>query len=264
MTEDLDYLAHLRAESARFVEVLREAEPGVAVPSCPDWETDDLLWHLGEVQSFWATIVEEAVTDPSDLEKPDRPTDREGLLAFYDAASAKLQRVLAETDPAATRWTWAEEQTAGFIRRRQAHEALIHRVDAELTTGADRMAIDAALATDGVDETLRIMFAGVPAWGHLEPDPEATVRFTARDSERSWLVTLGRFTGTDPDGVAHDEPDLTVADTDPGEDTAATLSGTAADLDCYLWGRPPVGRIEHSGDEAVLAGLLAIIGQGID
>ena len=32
-------------------------------------------------------------------------------------------------------WTWSTDQTVGFIVRRQAHEALIHRLDAELTAG---------------------------------------------------------------------------------------------------------------------------------
>src|SRR5665811_2356206 len=47
MTE-LDYLSHLALDSARFVEVLRQAPSGARVPTCPDWDADDLLWHLGE------------------------------------------------------------------------------------------------------------------------------------------------------------------------------------------------------------------------
>ena len=52
-------------------------------------------------------------------------------------------------------WSWANDQTAGFSYRRQAHEALIHRLDAELA-GGERTAIDARLAADGVGEVLGV------------------------------------------------------------------------------------------------------------
>src|SRR6516225_4382858 len=112
---DLDYVGHVTRESARFAEVLRDVPPDVGVPSCPGWNADDLLWHLGEVQWFWGTVVREQVTGPQ-----------------------------------AEAWTWSDDHTVGFIRRRQAHEALIHRVDAELTAGT-RTPLDPALAADGVD-----------------------------------------------------------------------------------------------------------------
>lgn len=264
MPETLDYLAHVRVESARFAEVLRDAPPDARVPTCPDWTSDDLLWHLGEVQWFWATIVREGVPDPSSLENPERPGDRAGLLAFFESSSGALQKTLAETAPDEVRWTWSAEQTAGFTRRRQAHEALIHRVDAELTADVERTAMDPALCADGVDEALRVMFGGVPEWGRTEAEPGATLRISATDTGQSWLVTLGRFTGTDPDGTSHDDPDIVVADTDAGEDTAAAVSGTAADLDCWLWGRPTNGSLSRSGDGKVQARFEETIGQGID
>ena len=49
----LDYLDHLRSDSDRFIDVLRRAPGDAPVPSCPDWDADDLLWHLGGVQWFW-------------------------------------------------------------------------------------------------------------------------------------------------------------------------------------------------------------------
>ena len=42
------------------------------MPSCPDWNADDLLWHLAEVQWFWATIVRERVTDATRRERSSR------------------------------------------------------------------------------------------------------------------------------------------------------------------------------------------------
>ena len=262
----LDYLAHLRENSARFVAVLRDAPADGQVPSCPDWQTDDLLWHLGEVQWFWGTIVRDELTDPDGVQHPDRPADRDGLLAFFDEATKELQTALADTDPAERRWTWSEEQTAGFIRRRQAHEALIHRVDAELTADIERAPMDPTLATDGVDEALRIMFGGVPSWARMTLDEDASLRIRSRDTGRSWRVTLGRFSGTSPDtGKTYtDETAVEVAVTDDGGEVAATVEGTAADLDCWLWGRPTVGSLDRTGDETVHARFQDVVAQGVD
>ena len=273
---DLDYLAHLARESARFVEVLAQTRSETRVPTCPDWDADDLLWHLAEVQWSWGTIVSRGLTTHEDVEALDnggRPKDRNGLLAFFGQASGDLHHNLSAASPEKAAWTWSDEQTIGFIQRRQAHEALIHRVDAEVAAG-DRTPMDADLSTDGVGEVLRIMYAGVPSWGRFAPDPTATIRIQATDTNRSWLVTLGQFTGTDADGKAHDEPDLSVAAPDDGaseggasEDgvsAAATVRGTAADLDCWLWHRPPVGQVERSGDPFVLERLDQIMAPGIN
>ena len=265
MANDLDYLAHLARDSARFAEVLRDAPPDARVPACPDWNADDLLWHLAEVQWFWGTIARDDVTrEQAEERKPARPAGRPSLLAFYQRASSDLGAALAQTPVDAARWTWADDQTAGFIRRRQAQEALIHRVDAELTAGS-RSPMDPDLSADGVDEVLRVMFGGdVPGWGTFAPDSGRTLRVHAEDTGDSWFVTLGRFTGTDPGNQkTYDEPSIRVSG-GPGEGEAARVTGNAADLDCWLWQRPPLRQVERSGDEALLAGLQTLMAEGIN
>jgi uncharacterized protein (TIGR03083 family) len=266
MGAELDFLDHLEQESARFAEAIDGAPPAAMVPSCPDWNADDLLWHLAEVQWFWATIVRERITiAPEEDLAPPRPAGRAGLAAFYDRASSDLAGVLAATPPGITAWTWSADQTVGFIRRRQAHEALIHRVDAELTAG-HRTPMDPDLSADGVDEALRVMYGGeVPGWGRFTPGAGETLRLRATDTGDSWLVTLGRFTGTDPgDQVSYDEPAIHAAATDPGDPAAAEVEGTAADLDCWLWHRPPYARVTTSGDPGVLAHFGSVIAKGIN
>jgi uncharacterized protein (TIGR03083 family) len=106
------------------------------VPSCPDWAADDLLWHLAWVQSSWATIVRDNVTGPDARQvQPERPAARPGLLGFYRQAIQDLRQVLETLTADSAAWTWSDDHTVGFIRHKQAHEALIHRVDAEITAG---------------------------------------------------------------------------------------------------------------------------------
>lgn len=193
---DLNYLDHLARESARFASVLSATAPDAEVPTCPGWNADDLLWHLGEVQWFWGTIVRDRVEgDAAEAMKPPRPANRPGLEEFYQNASRELGAALAITPPDTPAWTWADDKTVGFILRRQAHEALIHPLDAELTAG-DRSGMDPLLSADGIDEAVRIMYGGgLPAWGKFDRDDASTLRIQATDTGDAWLVTLGRFTG---------------------------------------------------------------------
>ena len=266
MKPDLDYVAHLVRDSGRFAAAIREAPRDARVPTCPAWNADDLLWHLAEVQWFWGTVVRENLSGEQAEElKPPRPADRAALLAFYDRASGDLAEVLAATAPESPAWTWSGDNTVGFIRRRQAHEALIHRIDAELTVG-HRTPMDPGLSADGVDEALRVMYGGdLPEWGRFTPDGAKTLRFRATDTGDSWFVALGRFAGTDPgDQVSYDQPGIHAAGGDPGGPAAAEVRGTAADLDCWLWHRPAVTPVARSGDDEALAGFESIIAAGVN
>ena len=266
MSAPLDYLDHLARESARFGSVMNAADPAAPVPTCSGWTAADLLWHLGEVQWFWGTIVRDRVNANTAEEiKPPRPARWPGLTEFYASASAELGSVLALTPPETTVWTWADDKTAGFVRRRQAHEALIHRVDAELTVG-DRTPLDTEMSADGIDEVLRIMFGGdLPTWGMFVPDAGSSLRIATADTGDIWMIEIGQFTGEDPDsGQAYDEKGIRLAGLEAGAEPAAVVAGNAGDLDCWLWGRPGVGPLERAGDKAVLAGFEEIIAQGIN
>ncbi|CAN5922253.1 maleylpyruvate isomerase family mycothiol-dependent enzyme [soil metagenome] len=244
-----DHLAHLRAESTRFADVLANADPSVPVPSCPDWTAADLLWHLGEVQHFWGTVVRDRLADRADYERPVRPEGYRALRDFFDAASSMLTSALASTPDEVPVWTWfAADRSVGFVRRRQAHEALIHRLDAELTSDVITD-VDPELATDGVLEVIEWMF-GVPPWATATVDGP-TGRLVASDTGADWRVQVGRASGTSPSSgeTYTDEPVLCLVDEGA---PSFEVAGTARDLDAWLWNRPPVGDIVRTGDTAAL------------
>ncbi|MBA2639480.1 MAG: maleylpyruvate isomerase family mycothiol-dependent enzyme [Nocardioidaceae bacterium] len=258
-----DYVGFVGSESARFTDLLADVDPTSPVPACPEWDAGDLLWHLLEVQWFWGSVAGRRLNDPGPAEqdKPERPGDHQGLVALARQSTDRLVSALLEGDASDPIWTWLEQdQTRGFIQRRQAHEALIHRVDAEQVAGA-ASPLDAPLATDGVDEALRIMFGGTPGWGtfHWGAGPVAVA---ATDTGARWVTEVGRVTGTDPEGDAIDEPSLEVHD-GRAADPVAQLSGHAAVLDSWLWGRLPTSAVDRSGDAGALAAFDAVVGTGV-
>src|SRR5687768_7451536 len=133
-----EYLPVLEKADARFAEAAAEAVLSrgwtAPVPGCPGWSLADLVWHLAEVQHFWAWVVRTRAQDPSAYVEPVRRPDDE-LLGFVAAQSAELETVLTGAEPAARVWTWAPRQDVAFVLRRQAMEATVHTVDVEQVLG---------------------------------------------------------------------------------------------------------------------------------
>ncbi len=267
----IDYDQHLRDESDRFLRAIQAADTAQPVPTCPGWTTADLLWHLAEVQHFWVDIVANRLQRPSDAARPERPESFAELEGFFTDSHRRLMDALVSTGDEVAVWTWYEpNRTVGFVRRRQVHEALIHRLDAEVTAGREPSPTDAELAADGVDEALVCMFSGAPGWARTSGDGPVG-RLRATDTNREWLVQLGRFEGTSPDtGTGYtDEPMLTiVASGDSAladhvhhtdhNDPSFDISATASDLMAWIWNRPTLGDVVRRGDTAAIDSLLAV------
>ncbi len=256
------YLDLLARDSDRFADLLAEADPARPVPSCPDWSAVDLFWHLTEVQWFWGTVVRDRLADPAAAEerKPDRPSDLDALGHLFATVSEALRDALANTPDETPVWTWADDQSAGFVLRRQAHEALIHRVDAELVTG-DRTPLDPELATDGVDEVVRVMHGGTPSWATFTAIA-GPVAVRAVDTDGAWDLAIGTISGTDPDSghQYEDEPAVDVVD---GKEPVAEVSSDAGTLDAWFWGRAGTDAVTRSGDRTTIDALEAVLRTGI-
>lgn len=251
---------------------MSDVDPAARVPTCPDWDAADLLWHLTGVQHFWGRIVGDRLTDIDDLEEAARPTSYADLLASFDEASALLVDALAETADEVAVWTWfTPDESVRFVRRRQAHEALIHRVDAELVAGRVTD-LDPTLAADGVLEGLQVQYAFAPAWADVTWDGP-TGRLATTDTGGQWRVQTGFWGGHSPDtGTTYERESLVrmvgpdpvgydATDGDPSDAADSFLvRATAADLDCWLWSRPTRGEVEASGD---LTALQAMVSAGL-
>jgi uncharacterized protein (TIGR03083 family) len=233
--DGLDYLAAVRADSAALA---RAARVGLEapVPACPGWSVADLVLHTGYVQRHKATVVRER------LRRPPRATDfpaapsPDRLIEWFEEGAADLTATLEGTDPATPVWTFHEpDQTAGFWRRRMAHETAVHRADAESAHGEIAPVVPAALASDGVDEVLWTMLSRLRK---ARPGNGETVHLHCTDTEGEWLLTL------QPDRVD-------VRDGHAKADCAAR--GAASDLLLFVWGRLPAARLEVLGDGDLLA-----------
>jgi len=235
--EPEEHVTALRREGALLADAAERAGLEAPVPSCPGWTAADLVWHVGEVHDFWRRIVEQRVTDRTEVSRElERPPDDE-LVAWYRDGLERLAGVLEAADPSTAVWTWTPEKHAGWVRRRMAQETVVHRVDAELA-GGQVSPVDPALAVDGIDEFFQFW---TPDRAKDAAPLDGSVYLHATDAEGEWLVTA---TGEQ----------LRVTRGHAKGDAAARA--TASDLLLLLWRRGH-GEVEVHGDQAVLDRLLA-------
>jgi uncharacterized protein (TIGR03083 family) len=231
-----EYLPLLQRTNARFAEAAAAAvlEKGwrARVPGCPDWDLADLVWHLAEVQDFWAWVVRTRAEEPSGYPERERVPDDE-LLGFLAGRSAELEAVLAGAEPSARVWTWAPRRDVAFVLRRQAQEAVVHTADAEQVLG-DVRTIPADVGLDGLDEWLEVMVPAALPGGPPEQAHPVVFHAVDADAER----TL--FPGTRPFPIA-------------------ALTGTAGDLLLAVWRRLPMEVLTVDGDGLQATAMIDLI-----
>ncbi len=178
--------------------------------------------------------VVKALADPGGRDvTPDRPpADWAELVDWWDAQRTTMVDGMA--DPEAPAWLpfASYPQLAGSWARRQAHEAAIHRLDAEHALAlSPPVEFDAEFASDGIDELITMM---VPRGDWSNSSFEGTVLVRATDTDRSWTVRLSPGVPPSPGAGS---PDL-------------TIEGPADAVYRQVWGRPSLAVV--TGDVAML------------
>jgi uncharacterized protein (TIGR03083 family) len=230
----------LRAEGRLMADAAADADPDVAIPTCPGWTMRDLLHHTGGIHR-WATgyvagrRTEEWPVDLVDVVGAWPPDDQ--LVDWFCKGVEALLAVLVAAPDDVDWYTFLRAPTARAMwARRQAHETTVHRVDAESPGGGARSPIDAHFAADGVDELLT-GFMGRPRRG-LDVDAVRTLQVVADDTGDAWHVRI------EADRMR------TSSERAPAE---TTLTGTAAGLYLLLWNRGQGREVDVAGNDELLA-----------
>jgi len=250
-----DYLRLLRVDG----ELLADAARGHlddAVPTCPGWTVRDVVRHTAEVYEHKLRCIADGRSPgPWPPHWPDGDP-----IAWYLDGLDRIVAVLSSSGPDAQAYTWwPPEQTIGFWQRRMAQETAVHRVDVQAANGPVTP-VDAALATDGVDEVLMIMCTG--DWTEEEWDDQAAEELSGRIDVRTgghiWAVDAGTAwlevlcdPGTGDERSSDDDQD---ASNRPAGDVRAaaqaTVSGEPSDVLLWLWGRAPIDAVAAEADPA--------------
>ncbi|NHF62215.1 maleylpyruvate isomerase N-terminal domain-containing protein [Microcella pacifica] len=183
--------------------------------------------------------VTEIVRTGAPADRAESPLDDDTKTTVLRDARDELLAELESDD----RECWVIGGTTGttaFWRRRMVLESLKHLLDVRTPPSshfAVPTALDAELASDGLDEFLQVFLAR--SRSSLDPLP-GTVRLAATDIDRTWTLA--------PDWSLDDDTEVT-----------ATIEGSAAVLLLLLWERASAldepDRFRITGDAAIVRAL---------
>jgi len=231
---------------------VRESDPALPVPSCPDWTLADLIEHVGATQQWVATLTEQRVVDPAaafaltgDV-APAQPADwPDWLCRSADRAAEAFARAPSGAD--------IFDPSGGhdgltFWQRRLFGEVSVHRIDAALTVGRP-YELTAPLAGVAIDDWLDTISssgwaANVPGFAEAMRGDGQTIAWVADDIDRSWILRRGEapLTMTRGDAATRAVTDVTVRGPAVDllhvvsrrrpldEDTACRVTGDRAEL----------------------------------
>ncbi|MEJ2869690.1 maleylpyruvate isomerase family mycothiol-dependent enzyme [Actinomycetospora sp. OC33-EN08] len=222
------------------------------VPTCGDWTVRDLATHLGRVhRRVTATITTGAEQMLArDAEVPDGvpPESRDEVATWLLRGAAALVATFAGADRDREYGGFTGSVDLAFWERRQLHETLVHRLDAELAVGFEPLAdVAPELAVDGIAEWYDLLTAYRSGSRRVRGSGE-TIHLHVTDApDGEWLIRRG------PEGVAitreHVKADVAVR-------------GRAVDLLAVVTGRAELGHAEVIGEPAVARDWFAVSALG--
>ncbi|WP_433800728.1 maleylpyruvate isomerase family mycothiol-dependent enzyme [Actinomycetospora sp. CA-084318] len=210
------------------------------VATCPDWTVRDLARHLGQVHRRVVMTIDGGAERmvPRDAEIPDGepPATRDDVATWLLAGASALVARLRAEDQEREVGGFVGPVTIAFWGRRQLHETLVHRLDAELAVGFEPLAdVSPELAVDGIAEWYDLLTAYRSTSRRVRGD--ASIHLHATDTpDGEWLIRRSA------DGVTitreHVKADVAVR-------------GRAVDLLAAVTGRRTLEGLEVFGDPAV-------------
>jgi uncharacterized protein (TIGR03083 family) len=251
----VDYAAALLDQTHAFGELFRAGDPDLAIPTCPEWNLNQLFRHFGRGNRWSAQIVADQMDGPLDPRavldgKP--PAETAAAIDWLNDGAQRVLDAVAETGPNTPVWTFLGPRPASWWVRRRLHEATVHRADAALAHGGE-FTLEPELAADGISELLDLMPAVVARNADAVPLAEGqSVHLHATDDglgpTGEW--TISRPAGTDTVCWSHEHGKATVALRGGARDLflVATRRVGLADTDIAVFGDAEVWRtwVEHT------------------
>ncbi|MFC5060866.1 maleylpyruvate isomerase family mycothiol-dependent enzyme [Actinomycetospora atypica] len=209
------------------------------VPTCPDWTLRDLVRHLGRVhRRVTATITsgsERMVARDAEIPDGEPPESRDEVATWVLAGAAALVEAF-EAGP-------SDREVGGFVgptpvvwwERRQLHELLVHRLDAEIAVGIEPLAdVSPELAVDGIAEWYDLITAFRSGSRRLRGTGETVHLHATDEPSGEWFIVRG------PEGVTitreHGKADVAVRG--PARALLAAVTGRRGLDDLEVFGDP--------------------------
>ncbi|UQI43902.1 maleylpyruvate isomerase family mycothiol-dependent enzyme [Streptomyces sp. HU2014] len=199
------YCSEVVTQTTLLREAIRGADLTATVPTCPEWTLAQLLLHVGQAHRYAEGLVRTRTTSftPTDIGAAPTPgpgdpaldADAAAFGAWLAEGAETLVETLRASGPDTGVWTFGPRQNADFWARRMTHETVIHRADAEATTGVE-FTVAPEIAADCLDEWLQIVSSPMameynPAYKELL-GPGRTLHLHATDTapelEAEWFV----------------------------------------------------------------------------
>ena len=181
-----NHLHVLSDENARFIDAARAAGWSASVAACPGWNAAELVFHMCKVQAMFHGMLTTEAQSPKDLPRLERPASDDGLVDLFTQGAARLEHLLENTPDDKPVWTFMGPQPAAWVKRRMAHEVLIHRFDAEIAAG-ELSQTDEVVCADGIDEKFGVFLP----WFGEKISIDHTVHLHCSDTDGEWMLGPG-------------------------------------------------------------------------
>ncbi len=235
------WLAHLRRETERFAEVVRQSPLPAHVPAYPDFTVHSLAAHIGRaLRLFQGILTADGAAVDGEYQSVKVPDGQE-IADWVLAGISPLVTLLSEVPPdkPVPFPHQAGERPAGLIAPLLAVEVGVHRWDVESVLG-EHVPIPSELAVQEVESVFANFVPRLASSGVADIGGTVWLRTTDTGAAWSARVNDGRLvTERAPDGP---------------RDAAVAAAGAAQDIALLVWKRalPPRPELEVTGSVDVL------------